>query len=113
MAEVTDPRAGDTRLQAVARRVLNDLRTLTTQDFERGYDRPSRIALADELLRLDKIREDDQARSVKVSKMTRAEQNEHFGEGGVLDAEEDQAYLDRQSDEAEEYLDRRDDEGDA
>ena len=100
MAEVTDPRAGDTRLQAVARRVLKDLQELTTQDFERGYDRPNRMALANELLRLDKIREDDQARSVEVSKMTRAEQNEHFGEGGVLDAEEDQAHYDRE--EAEE-----------
>ena len=28
--------------------------------------------------------------------MTRAEQNAYFGEGGFFDAEEDQAYLDRQ-----------------
>jgi hypothetical protein len=33
--------------------------------------------------------------------MTRMQQNLYYGEGGVLDAEEDQAYLDRQREERE------------
>jgi hypothetical protein len=32
---------------------------------------------------------------------TRQEENERYGEGGVLDAEEDQAHLDRQAEEEE------------
>jgi DnaJ-class molecular chaperone len=38
--------------------------------------------------------------------MTRAQQNEYYGEGGVLDAEEDQAYLEREFERLEEEAGR-------
>ena len=44
---------------------------------------------------------DDSRRHTKLEDMSRSEQNEYYGEGGILDAEEDQAYHDRQAEEEE------------
>jgi len=70
--------------------MLKRLDEITSQDFSRGYDRPDRIALAQELLRLDRILEEDQA--------TRAQED---GEGGVNDAAEERETVARREQDAE------------
>lgn len=98
--QTTDERAGDTRLQAAARTALWALENMTTEDFQVGRDRATRKELRAALEKLDEIRERDRGLATGVSAMTRQEQNEYYGEGGVNDAAEDQAFIDRAAEEA-------------